>query len=252
MNSMGLSNKTGDAVGGIGFAIPSSTIQRVVEDLKATGSVSRGFRGVQIESLTTDSATALGLPNANGALVTDVIAGSPAEKAGIKRGDVVLKINGRTFKDNRELSRKIAALQAGETASFTIWRDNKQITIAVTVAKRDQVADAGTGNANPDIKMMSLGLGLRTITPDMQAVFGGGKDADGVLVTGIDLDSDAARQGLRPGDRIVAVGGDEVKSLGDVNLAIEQAKALKRPLVLLFVVTPRGAKAHVAVKLNTN
>ena len=248
MNTIAINSRSGS---GIGFAIPSSTIRRIIDDLKATGSVTRGFLGVQIESLSEDTAKALGLPNANGALVTDVIEGSPAEKSGIRRSDVVLKINGQAVKDNRELSRRIAALQAGETATFTIWRDNKQVNITVTVAKRDRIADDGV-IANPEVKLTSLGLGLMTITPEMRSDFSLAHDADGVLITDIDLAGNAAQQGLRPGDRIVAVGSGDVKSMADVNLAIEQAKSLKHESVLVFIVTKAGAKAHLPIKLNAN
>ncbi|MCE9521045.1 MAG: trypsin-like peptidase domain-containing protein [Alphaproteobacteria bacterium] len=255
MNSMGLSNRTGETAGGIGFAIPSTTIQRVVEDLKTSGSVSRGFIGVQIESLTEDAAKALGLPNANGALVTDVIEGGPAQLAGIKRGDVILKINGQSVKDNRELSRKIAALVVGQSAVFTIWRETKQIAISVTAIKRERIADAGdilNRAENPEVRLTSLGLGLRTITPQIRDIIAPrGGNVAGVVITDLDLSSDAAQRGLRPGDRIVAVGGADVSSMGDVNLAVEQAKSLKRPMVLLFVITQAGATTHVAVKFNT-
>ncbi len=243
MNTIALSSREGS---GIGFAIPSSTIQRVVEDLKTSGSVTRGFVGLQISSLSEDSAQALGLPNANGALVTDVIQGSPAETGGFKQGDVVLKMNGQVIKDNRDLSRRIAALQAGQTATFTVWRNNQQITVTVTVAKRDRIAEG----AQPEVKLTSLGLALQTVTDTVRSTLALGESAGGVLITDVDLKSDAAERGLRPGDRIVAVGSDDVKSLADINLAIEQAKSLKRPLVLLFVVNPRGGKTHVPVKLS--
>jgi serine protease Do len=248
MNTFGLPfTKSGDAVPGIGFAVPSTTIQRVVADLKSSGSVNRGFLGVQIESLSDEDATALGLPNSQGALVTDVVDGSPAQKAGIKRGDVVLKLNGSSVRDNRELSRRIAALQVGQTAKFTIWRDNKQIDISVTIAKRERVAEAEIDTLP---KLTSLGLGLQTISAAVRTEFSFAKDADGVVITELDPSSDAAVRGLRVGDRIVGVGTEDVSSLADVNLAVEQAKALKRPSVLLFIETQRGGKARVPVKLS--
>ena len=254
INTLVRASPLGGAAAGIGFAIPSSTAQRVVRALKEGHAVDRGFVGVQIDSLSDDTAQALGLPSTDGALVTDVVEGSPAQAAGIKRGDVILKINGQSVKDSRELLRRIAGLDVGQTATFTIWRDNKQINVTIQVAKREVMADAGgvPSKPNAEVKLTSLGLGLTTITPDMHGGVGVDLEGGGVLITDIDLSSDAAQRGLRPGDRIVAVGGDDVKSLGDVNLAVEQAKALKRPVVLLFVVTKSGSKNHVAVKLKPN
>jgi serine protease Do len=248
MNTLGYVSPTGERIAGLGFAIPATTVQRIVADLKTSGTVTRGFLGVQIESLSDEAAQALGLPNSNGAIVTDVIAGSPAEKAGIKRGDVVLKINGIAVKDNRDLSRRIAALQAGETATFTIWRDNKTLTISVTIAKRDRVAEAEVPTV-PMAKLGSLGLGLQSITATLRTEFALKDDAGGVLVTDIDPMGDAATRGLRIGDRIVGVGTANVSSLTDINLAIEAAKAAKRPSVLLFIETARGGRAHVPVKI---
>jgi serine protease Do len=221
MNTLGYVSPTGERIAGLGFAIPATTVRRVVDDLKASGSVTRGFLGVQIESLSDEAATALGLPNSNGAIVTDVIAGSPAERAGIKRGDVVLKINGTAVKDNRDLSRRIAALQAGQTATFTIWRDSKTITISVKVAKRERTAEAEIPATGP--KMMSLGLGLQTITDSLRAEFALKGDTKGVLVTDIDPIGNAAERACASGtDR--RRGTTDVNSLTDINLAIERPR----------------------------
>jgi serine protease Do len=239
-------NTLGRAGSGIGFAIPSTTIQRVVEDLKQGRAVQRGYLGVQIESLTDDGAKALGLQNTNGALVTGVIAGSPAEKAGIRRGDVILKINGQVVKDNRELARRIAALNVGETATFSIWRENATITIKVTAARRDQMLSATTPGQG--LQQTSIGLALQSITDTVREDFRLGKGVGGVLVMGIDPSSDAASRNLGPGDRIVAVGSVEVSSLADINLALEKAKAMNRDSVLLFVVKASGESRQETVK----
>lgn len=240
-------NTMGRPGSGIGFAIPSTTIMRVVEDLKAGHAVTRGFLGVQIESLSDDAAKALGLPNANGALVTGVIAGSPAEKAGFRRGDVILKINGQAVKDNRELARRIALLEVGQAATFTVWRDGASQTIKVTAAKREQTADAG--QAAPGYRLTSLGVALQSITDDVRKDFNLGDAARGVLVMGVDPASDAAVRGLNPGDRIIGVGNIDVSSMTDVNLALEKARAQQRDSVLLFLQTVAGQPAHMAVKL---
>ena len=246
---------------GIGFAIPSTTIQRVVEDLKKSGAVTRGWLGVQIQSLSDDAAEALGLPSTNGALVGEVIESSPAQKAGIKQGDVVLKMNGTAIKDNKDLSRKVAALQVGQSASFTLWRDNKETTMSVTIAKRPgeerlSSRDDGKGGKKDGAKsaesadVSALGLGLATITPAVRSEYELDAKASGLLITTVDPDSDAAERGLRPGDRIISVGNDEVRSVEEVKAAISQAKSLKRSSILLFVETQRGQKAYVPVKLN--
>ncbi len=233
----------------IGFAIPSSTIQRVVADLIAGRTVSRGYLGVQIAALSDEDAKALGLPNSNGALVTTVIEGSPAEKAGIKRGDVILKINGQAVKDNREASRKIANLGANQTAVFTIWRTNAELKISVTLVQRDSMAQAP--EANPQFKQTSMGLALQTITDVTRSDYSFAKDVSGVLIMGIDEESHAGQSSLRPGDRIVGAGTSNVSTLDDVNLAIEQAKSLKRDSLLLFVVSQAGTQSHVSIKLNS-
>src|SRR6185295_8443274 len=191
----------------------------------------------------------------------EIVDGSPAERAGIRQGDVVLKMNGVPIKDNRDLSRKVAALQVGQTASFVIWRNYKEMTISVTIAKRpaeQQLSsndrgrgdkDSDKGASKPEGNVADLGLGLTTITPAVRSEFDLDRKASGVLITEVDPDSDAAERGLRAGDRIVAVGGEEVKSLGDIKSAVAAAKSQKRPSVLLFVVTARGQKAYVPVKL---
>jgi serine protease Do len=242
---------------GIGFAIPSSTVQRVVSEIRKSGSVTRGWLGVQIQSLSEDTAQALGLPNANGAIVAEVISGSPAEKAGFKQGDVVLKMNGTAVKDNRDLTRRVGGLNAGETATFVVWRDNREMTITVTIAKRpdeqklsqlDSKPGSGGDSKPGQADVAALGLSLSTITPLVRQELGLENTDKGVVITDVDPDSDAAERGLRPGIRILSAGGKDVRSPSDVSAAVAQAKSLKRPSVLLFV-DAGGRKAYVPVKI---
>jgi serine protease Do len=243
---------------GIGFAIPSNTVRRIVDELRKSGSVTRGWLGVQIQSLSEDAAQALGLPNANGAIVAEVIDGSPAQKAGFKQGDVVLKMNGTVVKDNRDLTRRVGALQAGETATFVVWRDNRETTISVAIAKRpdeqrlsrlDPRSGGGSDGKPGQAKVSALGLGLTAITPIVRQEFGLDGGEKGVLITDVDPDSDAAERGLRAGDRIVAVGGTEVRAVTDVSAAVSQAKSQKRPSVLLFVERGENQRVYVPVKI---
>ncbi len=245
---------------GIGFAIPSSTIQRIVSDLKRSGSVTRGWLGVSIQSLNEEAAASLGLPNTNGAIVAQVIDGSPAEKSGIRTGDVVLRMDGVTVKDNRDLSRRVAELQVNQNAKFVVWRDNRETTVSVTVAKRPDpktlASRSGAEGGGEDAvrpgggaKVSALGLDLATITPALRSELRLSADAEGVVITDIDPNSDAAEQGLQPGDRIVQASGKDVRSVSDVTSAVAAAKSLKRPSVLLFVERGKNQRVFVAVKL---
>jgi serine protease Do len=245
---------------GIGFAIPSSTIQRIVSDLKRTGSVTRGWLGVQIQSLTDDAAASLGLPNTNGAIVAQVIEGSPAEKAGFRTGDVVIRMDGVPVKDNRDLSRRVAGLQVNQNARFVVWRENREAQISVTVAKRPdpktlasrggaEGGDEGAARPGGGAKVSALGLDLATITPALRSELRLDPGAEGVVITDIDPDSDAAEQGLQPGDRIIQASGKEVRSVSDVTSAVASAKSLKRPSVLLFVERGKNQRVFVAIKL---
>jgi serine protease Do len=244
---------------GIGFAIPSSTIQRVVADLKNSGSVTRGWLGVSIASLDEETAASLGLKDTTGAIVAQVLDGSPAEKAGFRTSDVVLKMDGVTVKDNRDLSRRVAALQVNQNSKFTVWRDNREMQISVTVAKRPDpktlASRSGTDSDDKEAggpmggaKVAALGLDLSAITPELRQELRLDRNAQGVVITDVDPDSDAADRGLQPGDRIVQASGKDVRSVSDVTAAVTAAKSLKRPSILLFIERGKG-RVFVPVKL---
>ncbi|PZR91555.1 MAG: HtrA protease/chaperone protein [Stutzerimonas stutzeri] len=121
---------------GIAFAIPAATVQSVVEQLKEHGSVARGFIGVQIQPVTAEVADAIGLKDAKGALIAEAQANGPAAKAGLKRGDTILAVNGEKIADARELSRKIATFAPGTKTSLTIWRDGKEREVTFEVGRQ--------------------------------------------------------------------------------------------------------------------
>lgn len=244
---------------GIGFAIPSSTIQRVVADLKSSGSVTRGWLGVSIASLDEETAASLGLRDTTGAIVAQVLDGSPAQKAGFRTSDVVLKMDGVTVKDNRDLSRRVASLQVNQNSKFTVWRDNREMQISVTVAKRPDpktlASRSGTDSDDKEAggpmggaKVAALGLDLSAITPELRQELRLDRNAQGVVITDVDPDSDAADRGLQPGDRIVQASGKDVRSVSDVTAAVAAAKSLKRPSILLFIERGKG-RVFVPVKL---
>ena len=228
---------------GIGFAIPSSLAETVIEDLKDDGRVQRGWLGVRIQAVTEELAASLDLEEPAGALVSRVTDDSPADEAGLKRGDVILEVNDKTVERLKDLPRIIGSLQAGDEAEMKVWRDGRKRTIEVRIGsspEAEPVAKAETGDG--------LGLGLAALDPQTRRAFGLDRDTEGVVITAIEPGSPAARQGLGRGDVIVSVAGQAVETPGDVADAIERAGAVDRSAVLLLV-ERRGNERFVALPL---
>jgi serine protease Do len=243
---------TGGSVG-IGFAIPSSTIRQIVDSLRQSGAVRRGWLGVQIESVTEDMAESLGLPkNTKGAIVSSVVPGSPAEAAGFKENDVVIAINGEPIESNRDMTRKVAMLAIGSTATFTVLREGKQISLKAKVDQRDneeKVSQMGRDPEAPDnAKVADLGLDVAPVNPLTERLFGVPPGSKGVVIVDIDPTSDAAEKGLGQGDRIVGVGQETVNNVRDLEAGISVAQKAGRPSVLLKVQDERGRTRFVPVR----
>lgn len=216
---------TGGSVG-IGFAIPSSIAKKVVEQLKDDGKVTRGWLGVTIQQVDDDLAASLSLDKARGALVAQVAEGSPAEIAGIKTGDVIIKVDGKNMVDVRAVSRTVADLKPDTRSDIQVWRDGKARTIKArigTFPENLEMAAAGPSTEAPEKGTTeSLGLAL-TQTPD------------GVVVRSVDPASEAAEKGIRPGDVIVKISGRDVKKPSDVVAGVEEATKGNRNSVLLLL-----------------
>jgi serine protease Do len=185
---------------GIAFAIPASTAERIINDLKEHGTVVRGWLGVQIQNITQDIADSLGLKDAKGALVSDPQDGGPAVKAGLKSGDAITAVNGQAITDPRDLASKIAGMAPGTKVTVTYWRDGKSNDVEVTLGKlpaTDQQASNDAGSSQ-DVKPSSLeDFGLAIAPSD---------DNSGVVVTDVDPNGQAAEKGMQAGDVILSVG----------------------------------------------
>ncbi|MGY9106968.1 MAG: Do family serine endopeptidase, partial [Alphaproteobacteria bacterium] len=195
---------------GIGFAIPSSTVQEIVAQLRAGGEVERGWLGVQIQSLSPEIATLLGDPDAKGAIVASVIENSPAERAGFQTGDVITAVDGDEVDDQRALTRRVGSLLAGQTAVFDVLRDGEAQTISALIERRDddQLAsaarpDLGQGGAEQSSAEESLGLRLMPLNGAARAQFNVDDSVSGVLVSDVAAGSEAAEKGFRPGTVIL-------------------------------------------------
>ncbi|MEW6466155.1 MAG: DegQ family serine endoprotease [Pseudomonadota bacterium] len=229
---------------GISFAIPIDEAMRVSDQLRASGHVTRGRIGVQIDQVSKDVAEAAGLPKPQGALVRAVEAGSPADKAGIEAGDVILRFDGRAIERASDLPRLVGATKPGTRSSVTVFRRgaNKELTVVVAELEPDKPA-AKKGPAKPEkpksgAVLQSLGLSLSDLTDAQRKEL---KLKGGVRV---DAATDAAaRAGLREGDVILQVGNTEVASVAEFEAVLAKHDKSK-PLSVLF---RRGEWAQYAL-----
>jgi serine protease Do len=231
---------TGGSIG-IGFAIPASTAQQIISDLKDDGKVARGWLGVQIQSLTPDIAESLELANERGALVVSTQAGTPAANAGVLPGDVIFKVNGQTVRNPRDLARRIAGIDPGTKIELDIWRGGKARTFTITLGKLPvQKVSADRDDAKPTADPAKI-LGL-SLAPAQEIKAG----SQGVAITDIEPDSAAAEKGLRDGDVILDVAGQLVSTPDDVKYEVRQARDAGRKAVLMRVRSRQGIR-YVAI-----
>ncbi|MBK5939661.1 serine protease [Halochromatium roseum] len=234
---------------GIGFAIPAETAAEIIDDLQTKGRVDRGWLGVQIQPVSEEIAASLGLPETRGVLVADVIAGTPAEAAGISSGDVILEAAGERMEEYRDLTKLIAGIDAGEKIDLVLFRSGQTLTLPVTIGEMpsEDMAQAASGN-EPAGDEPRIGLYLAPLTPELRAERGLAADASGVLVAQVAPGSPAQAAGIRAGSLISMVGQQSVTQPSQVVEAVKQAAAADRPSVLLRV-EQDGEQRFVAVPI---
>jgi serine protease Do len=213
---------------GIGFAIPVNLVKSLVPELETKGTVTRGWLGVSVQPMTPDLARSFGLDKERGALIGDVVAQGPADKAGIKRGDVILSYDGKKVEESVTLPSLVAATPVGKTVSVEVIRDGQTRTIKVPIGKlNDPTATAETKQEKSD-----WGLALQEIRPEERRQMGL-TGSEGVLVTAVMPNSPAANTGIQPGDVILQVNQVPVSSVKGVKAEVAKAKGDK-PLLLLL------------------
>ncbi|MBN9082278.1 MAG: serine peptidase [Rhizobiales bacterium 62-17] len=218
---------------GIGFAIPSSTVKDVVAALRDKGVVARGYIGVQIQPVTAEIADSLGLKDNRGALIAETQPNTPAAKAGLKSGDVIVSVDGQNVDGPRDLSRRIAAYGPEHKVSVAYLRSGKEMTanVVLEALPDQQRADARPGRDNGRGEQLDQKFGL-SLAP-ASAVPGAGKE--GVVVADVDPDGAGARMGLRSGDVILEAAGQPVTRPSEVSAALAAARKDGRKAVLLRV-----------------
>ena len=228
---------TGGSVG-IGFDIPAATAKLVVAQLKDHGRIDRAWLGVQIQPVTAEIADSLGLKKAEGAIVAQPQADSPASKAGIVAGDVITEIDGAPIKDSRELARKVGMMTPGAKVKVTLVRKGEVKTLALTLGKmpNEQQAKAEAGDDMSGGDTPRLGLNL---SPAKDVA---GSGDQGVAVVGVDPNGPAAERGIKTGDVILDVAGKAVANTADVRKALSDARTAGKNTVLLRVKTAEATR----------
>ncbi len=252
INSQILSNSDGNI--GIGFAIPVNMAKHVMEDLRTKGKVTRAQLGVAVQNVSADMAESLNLKQSGGVIVSSVTPGSAADRAGIKRGDVIVSLNGQPVHDMNALRNRVADAGPGTKADLTIVRDGSEKHVTATLEELDAKRlarrgdDSGERDSDREGDKAALGVTVAPLTPDIASQIGAPKNAQGVVVENVDPAGRAADAGIRPGDLIEEVNRQPVKSVDDLRTAVR--RTTDKPALLL--INRQGNDIFVTVKPANN
>ena len=238
---------TGGSIG-IGFAIPSDMIRKITDDLQKYGHVTRGYIGVEAQAVSDAMSKALNLPRKGGALIAAVEPNTPAERAGLKPGDVITEVDGQAIKNPSDLANHVANVKPDTEAKLKVIRDGKPTTIEVKVAEMPS-QQALAANLQPGHTGSRLGLALGALSPGMAGQLNLPEGTEGALVTGVKQGSPAQEAGIEAGDVIVGVGSQPVHNPVEAARAIETATRQPGHAVALRILH-NGQPAFVAVNLS--
>ncbi len=219
---------------GIGFAVPSSMASNIIEQLRTKKKVDRGWLGVSIQDVDENIAKALDLDDAKGALIAGTMPGQPADKAGLKAQDVILKVDGKNIENTNDLLRAIAGMPPGSKVHLTVWRNGKNKDVTVVLGQRDTAhMEQGQTQDAPDQVEQELGLAMRPTTQDEAKALGMSK-AEGLIVVDVQADSVAGRSDIRPGDVIIQANQKPVNSM-DALRRVLNGDAKEKGVLLLLI-----------------
>ena len=235
---------------GIGFAMSSTVVSQVIDQLREYGETRRGWLGVRIQNVEEDVAEALGLAAAQGALITDVPEG-PAATAGMRSGDVILTFDGEIVDDTRELVRIVAETDIGRAVEVVVFRDGEEVPLSVEIGRLEETVLASAQGPDGDVpdepkEEILLGLTVSPLTGELIERFGIGSDETGLVVVSVEEGSEAEEKGIREGDVIAEVGQEPVATAADMERMIKAADDAGRGSILLLV-RREGAPRFVAL-----
>lgn len=229
---------------GIGFATPSNIANSVIPQLKEKGKVTRGMIGVQVQNVTPELAKSFGMSEPKGALVAEVNPGSPGEKAGIQRGDIIIEFNGHPIQEMNELPRLVAETPPGSKATVKVLRNGKEMTFNLTITelteeRPTQSKEEGKGEETP------LGLEVKNLDPNLARQFRL-RDNKGAVVVGVEQGSPAAEAGIRPGDMILEIDGQVIADAKEYRAAVAK---LKKETFARFLIKRQGRTLYLTVEV---
>jgi len=240
-------SRSGGSIG-IGFAVPANLAKNIVAQIKEFGAARRGWLGVRIQQVTPEIAESVGLREAQGAMISGVNEGGPAETAKIRPGDVIIRFNGQDVKEMRSLPRIVAETPIGKLVPVVVWREGKEVTIQATVGQlpdeAKQASNTPSGSSQTDgartVDLADLGLQVAPITPAIRERFRLAEDLKGVVITEVTPGSTALERGLKPGDVIVEVQQEAVGNPSDIQKRLEAQRKQNRRSVLLLIQSQDG------------
>jgi serine protease Do len=232
---------TGASVG-IGFAVPTALANPVITQLKTSGRIERGWLGIKIRTVTEEFADSVGLKKASGAFIESVSKDSPASKAGIIKGDIITKFDGKEIKEMRNLPRVVAETKIGKTVTVEVWRKNafKELSITVGELKEAEKADNSTGNESKE-KLSNgktndiLGLSIAAINPALASRYNIPEDVIGAVIIEVKQNSEAEKRKIKSGDLIIQVGDIVTKTPQDVINAVAELRKQGRKFALIQI-----------------
>jgi len=246
---------TGGSIG-IGFAVPSDTVSSVIDQLKQFGEVRRGWLGVKIQTVTDDIAETLGVPQNSGALVSAVTPDSPAGKAGIEAGDVIMKFDGKDVTSMRGLPKIVAQAPIGKSVYVEYLRKGDHKTAQVVVGRLDDEDDdlsvvkkPAAADQDAPKGAAIIGLKLSPLSDALRRKYGLDDKMKGVVVEDVDPQSPAADKGIKPGDVIVEAAQDSVQSPEDVAKSVDKVRKTGGRAVLLRIEDGKGDLRFVAIPI---
>jgi serine protease Do len=225
---------------GIGFAVPSNMIMPIMNQLIKTGKVTRGFLGVALQQVDSDLASSFGLSTPDGALISEITKGSPAETAGLKSGDVILKYNNLPVANISQFRNSVSLMSPGTNLSLSVYRDGKMILIPIQVGTQSEKLE----KQKQTIPSEQLGLVVEELTNELAKRYGSESDR-GIIVTKVLSGSLGEQAGIKPGAQIIAIDRNKITSIDDFNKGVAKAMESKR---ILLLVKQGGATRYVALK----